>query len=113
MARVRSPNYPAFGLNEALNRIRTIHAAEQHLAAPKEVIAKHLGYNGLNGGSLKAISALLKYGLLDEAQGDKLRVSPLAISIMYPGKDDDRRASIRESAFRPAIFQEIFNEWEG
>ncbi|MDE2465426.1 MAG: hypothetical protein KGO02_17195 [Alphaproteobacteria bacterium] len=113
MARVRSPNYPAFGLNEALSRIRTIHEAEQHLSAPKEVIAKHLGYNGLNGGSLKAISALLKYGLLDEAQGNKLKVSPLAISILYPGKGDDRASAIREAAFKPGIFQEIFNEWEG
>ncbi|HWY15595.1 MAG TPA: hypothetical protein VNX86_10710 [Rhizomicrobium sp.] len=113
MARVRSPNYPAFGLQEALNRIKTIHAAEHHLAAPKEVIGKHLGYNGLNGASLKAISALLKFGLLDEAQGDKLKVSPLAISILYPGKGDDRGAAIREAALKPALFQEIHNEWEG
>src|SRR5690348_4606768 len=100
MARVRSPNYPAFSLPEALARIKTIHTAEQHLAAPKEVIAKHLGYNGLNGASLKAISALTKYGLLDETQGDKLKVSPLAISILFPGKGDNRAAAIREAAFK-------------
>jgi hypothetical protein len=113
MARVRSPNYPAFGLPEAINRIRAIHAAEQHLAAPKEVIAKHLGYNGINGGSLKAISALLKYGLLEEAQADKFKVSPLAISILFPAKGEDREAAIREAALKPALFQEIYTEWEG
>jgi hypothetical protein len=113
MARVRSPNYPAFSLPEALTRIKTIHTAEQHLAAPKEVIAKHLGYNGLNGASLKAISALSKYGLLDEAQGDKLKVSALAISILFPGKGDNRAEAIRTAAFKPALFQEIFAEWEG
>lgn len=113
MARIRSPNYPAFSLPEAITRIRTIHNAEQHLAAPKEVIAKHLGYNGLNGASLKAISALTKYGLLDEAPGEKLKVSPSAMSILYPKKDEDRGAAIRAAAFKPALFEEIRAEWQG
>ena len=113
MTRIRSPNYPAFGLSEAITRIKAIHAQEQHLAAPKEVIARHLGYNGLNGASLKAISALSKYGLLDEAPGDKLKVSSLAISILFPGKGDNREAAIRQAAFKPQLFQEIHDEWQG
>jgi hypothetical protein len=91
MARVRSPNYPAFSLPEAIARVKLIHAQEQHLAAPKEVIAKHLGYGGMNGASIKTLSAIMKYGLLEEIGSDKIRVSPLAISILYPAKPEERQ----------------------
>ena len=49
MGRVRSPNYPAISLPEAIKAVASIHLAEQHLAAPKEVVAKHLGYTSFHG----------------------------------------------------------------
>jgi hypothetical protein len=113
MARVRSPNYPALSLPEAISRVKTVHDAEQHLAAPKEVIAKHLGYNGLNGAALSTISAIGKYGLIEEASGAKMRVSPLAITILYPPSPADKATAIKEAAFKPALFTEIDKEWEG
>jgi len=113
MARVRSPNYPALSLPEAISRVKTIHDAEQHLAAPKEVIAKHLGYNGLNGAALSTVSAIGKYGLIEEASGDKMRVSPLAITILYPPSPAEKAAAINEAAAKPALFVEIANEWHG
>jgi hypothetical protein len=113
MARVRSPNYPALSLPEAISRVKVIHDAEQHLAAPKEVIAKHLGYNGLNGAALSTVSAIGKYGLIEEAPGDKMRVSPLAVTILYPPSPAERAAAIKEAAAKPALFVEIAKEWEG
>jgi hypothetical protein len=113
MARIRSPNYPALSLPEAINRVKTIHNAERHLAAPKQVIAKHLGYNGLNGAALTAISAISKYGLIEEANGDQLKVSPLAMTILYPPSPTERATAIKESAFKPPLFTEIANEWGG
>jgi hypothetical protein len=113
MARVRSPNYPGLSLPEAISRVKSIHDAEQHLAAPREVIAKHLGYGGLNGSALMSISALNKYGLIEEANGDKVRVSQLAVTILYPPSSSARAAAIKEAASKPALFEEIANEWEG
>jgi hypothetical protein len=75
------------------------------------VIAKHLGFQGLNGSSLRAISALLKYGLIDEANGDKMKVSPLAMAIIHPRNKDEKVAAIREAASKPPLFAEISNEW--
>jgi hypothetical protein len=111
MARVRSPNYPQFSLPEAISRIQKIHAAEQHLAAPREVLAKHLGYGGMNGKSSAALSALGKYGLLEDAPGDKLRVSQLALSILHPKDAREKAGAIQEAATRPPLFVEIANEW--
>jgi hypothetical protein len=113
MPRIRSPNYPQLSLPEAINRAKLIHAAERHLAAPKEVIAKHLGYNGLNGASLVAISALGKYGLIEEVNGDKVKVSPLALSILYPKFPQEKNEAIEEAALKPVLFAEIHKEWEG
>jgi hypothetical protein len=114
MARVRSPNYPALSLPEAIKRVKAIHDAEQRLAAPKDVIAKHLGYNGINGAALSAISAISKYGLIEEAaNGTKMRVSPLAITILYPPSEAEKAAAIKEAAYKPALFAEIDKEWEG
>jgi hypothetical protein len=75
------------------------------------VIAKHLGYGGLNGASIKMISAISKYGLLEEDKGDKVKVSPLAISILFPSNPEEKAAAIREAAFKPVLFTEIANEW--
>src|SRR5262245_1767543 len=111
--RIRSPNYPGLSLPEAINRAKGIHDAEQHLAAPREVIAKHLGYSGLNGAALMAISALGKYGLIEEANGDKVRVSPLAVAILYPSSPSERAAAIKQAASNPALFEEIASEWDG
>jgi hypothetical protein len=113
MPRVRSPNYPAISLPEAITRAKTIHEAEQHLAAPKEVIAKHLGFGGLNGGSSRIISALTKYGLLEEVSGDKVKVSPLAISILHPTSPAEKASAIKEAASKPPLFSEIASEWNG
>lgn len=113
MSRVRSPNYPAISLPEAITRAKTIHEAEQHLAAPKEVIAKHLGFGGLNGGSNRIISALTKYGLLEEVSGDKVKVSPLAISILHPNNPAEKASAIKEAASKPPLFSEITSEWNG
>lgn len=111
MARVRSPNYPQFSLPEAISRIQKIHAAEQHLAAPKEVMARHLGYGGMNGGSSAALSALVKYGLLEDASGDKMKVSQLALAILHPKDKAEKAAAIKDAAARPSLFVEIESEW--
>ena len=111
MARIRSPNYPGISLPEAISRISMIHSKEQHLPASREVLARHCGYNGLNGASLKILSALGKYGLLEEVNGDKMRVSPLAMNILYPASDTEKAKSIREAALSPQLFAEMAEEW--
>jgi hypothetical protein len=113
MARIRSPNYPTLSLPEAIKSVATIQAAEQHLAAPKEVVAKHLGYASLHGTAGRVISAVEKYGLLEEVSGDKVKVSALAMSILFSSSQDEKQAAINEAAFKPALFAAIKEEWQG
>jgi hypothetical protein len=113
MARVRSPNYPALSLPEAITSVAKIQAAEQHSAAPKEVAAKHLGYTTYHGLAGRVISAIEKYGLLEEVNGDKVRVSPSAMSILFPASATEKQSAINEAAFKPALFAAIKEEWQG
>jgi hypothetical protein len=70
-----------------------------------------MGHSGLNGLSTRQISALQRYGLLEEVNGDKVKVSPLAMRILFPDNDADRLAAIREAAFKPPLFAEMRAEW--
>ena len=113
MARVRSPNYPALSLPEAIKLVTTVQAAEQHLAAPKEVVAKHLGYASYHGLAGRIVSAIEKYGLLEEVNGNKVKVSPLAMSILFPASPEEKQKAINEAAFKPSLFASIRDEWQG
>jgi hypothetical protein len=110
--RVRSPNYPSMGLQEAINRVAGLYKIQHLHFAPREVVAKGLGYSSLNGASATAISALLKYGLL-ERSGEDLRVSDRAMCILHPHNPQEKAAAIREAAFSPALFAELMEKFPG
>jgi hypothetical protein len=111
MARVRSPNYPTLSLPESIERIRKVFAKEHRHKASPEVVAKAIGYTGLNGASVSAISALKKYGLLDEV-GSDLQLSSTAMSILVdvPGSKE-RAEAITKAAFTPVLFQELKKQY--
>lgn len=113
MARVRSPNFPAISLPAAIDRIEKIYAKEQTIPASKETVAEHLGYSGMNGASLKVVSALIKYGLLEETKDKNFRVSPLAMAIMHPASDEERTDALRQAADGPALFQRLNSQFDG
>jgi len=114
MARVRSPNYPALSLPEAIERVKDVHRVQQTTPEPREVVLQHMGYSGVNGRSLKAISALIKYGFLESTGDGNLRVSKRAIAILYPDPDNPKAKSqaLLDAAHAPALFASIFNRWK-
>lgn len=112
MARIRSPNYPQISLPDAISRVAMIFSKEHQHPAPKEVVVKDMGYNGIHGNSLGALSALSKYGLL-ERSGQDYRVSERAIAIIHPMDDNSKAAALREAAQAPALFAEIFEYFKG
>jgi hypothetical protein len=110
--RVRSPNYPAFGLPEAVQKVANIYKEMHTHSGPREVIVKGMGYNSINGASATAVSALQKYGLLEKS-GEGLRVSERALRILHPHSEAERRAAIREAAFDPPLFAELAEKFPG
>lgn len=110
--RIRSPNYPAISLPDAVGKVTTLYRAIHTHAAPREVIAKGMGYNTLNGASATAISALHKYGLL-ERLGDEIKVSERALSILHPHAPQEKAEAIRAAAGEPVLFAELAERFPG
>lgn len=106
MAKHRSPNYPAIGLSEAVQRIGRLFEKEKKTVVQPIVAATDLGYKGLNGPSRTVLSALKKYGLLDELKTGG-RVSDLAVALLHPANDEQRLGALRDAALRPELFREL------
>jgi hypothetical protein len=110
--RLRSPNYPALSLPDAIEKVVALYRAQHTHAAQRDVIARGMGYNTLNGASASAISALQKYGLLDRA-GDEIRVSERALRILHPHSVEERAAAIQEAANEPPLFAQLNERFPG
>jgi len=111
MSRIRSPNYPALSLPTAVERARSIHANEGQNAAPREVIVRHMGFGGLNGASASALSAISKYGLIEAVKDGDIRLTDLAMRILYPHSPEEKQEALLEAAFKPALFVELREKW--
>ncbi|MCH7889635.1 MAG: hypothetical protein IIA00_10225 [Proteobacteria bacterium] len=112
MARPRSPNYPAISLPEAIERLHKLFKRAQRQTITREQAAEAMGYDGLHGGSLGALSALLKFGLLEKG-ANGVRVSDRGIAIIAPEDDEERNLAFADAAFSPSLFKELTERFLG
>ena len=113
MTKTRSPQYPAIGLKEAVDRVTMIYNNDYQNPIPRSVIAQHMGYSGLSGKSLGVLSTLGKFGLL-EGRGDDSKVSDLAVQIIaHPSGSPERATALAEAAGKPDLFAEIAARFPG
>jgi hypothetical protein len=110
--RIRSPNYPALSLPDAIERVSVLYRNQHTHAAPREVVAKSMGFGALSGPAATAVSALQKYGFL-ERDGDGLKVSERALSILHPHSPTERAQALREAATQPSLFAELNERFPG
>src|SRR5437868_3074378 len=110
--RIRSPNYPAISLPAAIERISTLYKNQHRHAAPREVVAKSLGFGALSGPAATVISALFKYGLLERV-GTEAKISQRALQILFPDPPEERAAAIRAAANEPQLFAELNERFRG
>jgi hypothetical protein len=113
MAKARSPQYPAIGLKDAIEKVTAVYNRDYQNPIPRAVAAGHMGYQSLNGKSLGVLSAVLKYGLL-EGRGDDTRVSDLAVAIIaHPPGESARVEALKEAASKPELFSELDARFQG
>lgn len=107
MAKMRSPNYPALGLSESLQRVKSLWMKEKRTAVPADVAAKAIGYSSLSGPSRTAIAAMKKFGLVD-SDDRTVRVSDLALRILHPENEDAALKAMQEAALNPELFAQLY-----
>jgi hypothetical protein len=105
---MRSPNYPAVGLDEAVNLAQSVWGREKRSYAPPGAIVQAWGYSGMSGNARTKIAAMRKYGLLEENDNGDLRLSDLAVHVLHnPPDSPERLTALREAALRPELFSEL------
>ena len=110
--KARSPNYPAISLPKAIDLTAKLYNEAHTHKASSAVVAGALGYTGLNGASMGAISALKKYGLIEGVGDNEFKVSKDGLTIVVDPKSSTERATaILRAAFRPALFAELRVEY--
>lgn len=108
--RQRSPNYPAVGLREAVDRVRRLIQMDGKAGAPPELVAKHIGYSSAHGQAMTVVAALKKFGLVADS-GGRLVPTQIALEIAnLPESDSRRQRAIKDAALSPALYQELVNE---
>ncbi|MCF8033808.1 MAG: hypothetical protein K9K66_18555 [Desulfarculaceae bacterium] len=112
MAKTRSPNYPRVGLKEAVSRVKMLYDQEGRNPTPREAMAVAIGYSGISGASDAVLAAMNKFGLI-EKQGEDYIVSDLAMVIMYPQDEAEKREAIKEAALSPVLFRELYDHFGG
>ncbi len=110
-SRQRSPNYPAVGLKAAVEKARLLYEADKRTGAPVDAALKHMGFSTQHGQALAVLSALKKFGLVEDASG---RIVPTqrAIDILVFQDQDERRVrGLQEAALSPGIYRELFEQY--
>src|SRR5215831_14497530 len=100
--RQKSPNAPAYNLQECQEDTRKIFRIEGQVPISRESIAEHLGLAAQSGPFNRKLSSLRQYGLLDPT-GKDLRISDLFLQIDHTQDDEERRRSARDALGRPTI----------
>ena len=99
--RVRSPNYPAFSLAEAIEKARILFEKDGKAGAHKSVVLEHLGYTSEHGASLRAISALKTYGLISE-EDSHIKLTDDALNvILYPNNEEKHQLAVLDLYLKP------------
>jgi hypothetical protein len=111
--RQRSPNYPAVGLREAVERVRKLIQTDGKAGAPPEIAAKHIGYSSAHGQAMSVVAALKKFNLVADS-GGRLAPTQSALEIVnLPETDPRRQKALKEAALSPFLYQDLVNQHEG
>lgn len=111
----RSPAYPGFGLRAAVEKAHRFYDAQKRNSVHVDVAVETLGYKAKSGSGVRAIAALISFGLMEESGSGlmrKVKLTPLAIKIiLMPESDIERMEAIREAAQKPKIYEEMLQHW--
>ena len=111
MARMRSPNFPALSLEDAMKIAGELYSKIRKVTVDREAAAKELGYTGLTGRSVKVLGALNQYGLIDNVSKGQCRVTDLAEQALHGFPEAEKAGALHRAARSPSLFRAIYDEF--
>jgi hypothetical protein len=111
MANTRSRNYPAMSLGEAIERAGILYKREGRAKVDAASAVAAWGYGSLNGASLRVVSALRQYGLL-EGSNEELRLSESGLTLLLePPSSSEYSAALQAALTAPSLYREVLDEY--
>ncbi|MCC2596222.1 hypothetical protein LKR43_07705 [Pusillimonas sp. MFBS29] len=109
----RSPNYPQYPIQWALENSLALLDKERLHPVPLEIIAQGLGYKGANNGAARRALAILRaFGMLQKAPGGKLQVSPDVQRYKLTPNDSDKAACLQQWLKTPLLYSKLLNKYQ-
>ena len=109
--RQRSPNYPSVGLPDAIARATRLYEGVGTAGASPDSAAKLIGYSKNHGTARMTMSALKKFGLVEERNG---RVVPAKLTVdlaNFPPTHPRHVGALRTAALSPRVYREAYNRY--
>lgn len=108
MAAKRGPSYPAFGLGDAIFKAKQLYDRDGSGDTNQDVVLEAWGYSSRNGASLRALSAVRQFGLLN-VEGDRARLSDTALAILLEPKNSPEYCeALKRAAQTPSVYGSLF-----
>jgi hypothetical protein len=109
-SRHRSPSYPAVGLRDAVQRVKSLYQRDGKAGASPKIAAVHIGFQSAHGQAMSVLAALKKFGLVDSANG-RLVPNQRSLEIINLSEDDPRRIqALKDAALSPPIYRELIDQ---
>jgi hypothetical protein len=115
--RLRSPSYPNIGLPEALAMMRRIYDVAFTNPIPEEEMARQLGYESASSWLGLRLSAMSKFGLLENIPASPTRgkccmITALGEAVLRNSPESPEHISaLRQAALRPTIYDDLWNRF--
>lgn len=111
-SRVRSPGYPMIDLKEAIDKAKELWNKDKMNPIPREVVAKHLGYENAGGYGGRVIAALKHFDLISFKEGDIILTEKALDLALHSPDDKIYQDIIKEIALKPDTYADIFNDFK-
>ena len=105
--KMRSPNYPALSLPQALEATGRLWNSEKRTAVSHQAAALAMGFTTLSGSARVTIGALRQYGLIEKAEKGHIQISELAVAILH-GQGTEREIALGQAGLMPALFSDLY-----
>jgi hypothetical protein len=114
--KARSPSYPFLNLKDAIDCAGTLWTHERHNWVRSPIAAAHWNFSSKSSGALLTVTALKRYGLIEEeGSGDQrqIRLSDFALKILREEEGSDLRLELlKTAALRPDIYRDLWNRYK-
>lgn len=109
----RSPAYPFIPLEKALARAEELRKAVGRNDTRIESAKSHWKYGPKSSGGIQTLAALRHFGLIDETQDKRIKLSDLSLRILMDQRPDsqERRQLIQVAALNPKMHGELWGRW--